>query len=325
MAEAPTPSPAPASAAPAAPAVPNTIISAAPAPAAPASGEPATPAAPAAPAPPGAWTDDWVARMARGDDKRQARLSRYASPEAVADALIAAQNRIASGEMKSVLPKDAKPEEIAAWRKENGIPETPDKYDLNFQNGIVIGEKDKPIVDGFLKRAHESNMPPDQVKNTVQWYYEEQVRQSEARAAKDQSEKSEALDALNAEYGQSFRRNVNLVEGVLSQFPESVREKLKGARLPDGRGVFNDPDVFRGFVALALQANPAGTVVPAGGGDPAKGTLDEYQAIQKVRAENRAAYSKDDKMQVRERELIDAMIKMGLMDELGNLKDKKAA
>lgn len=285
---APAASPAVAPAAPVAPAPAASLVST-PAPA-------AAPAAPAAATPPaepakGYWPDDWAQKVAKGDDKRLQRISRYASPEALADALIAAQNRISSGELKPVLPKDAKPEEVAQWRKDNGLPESPDKYDLNLGNGLVIGEKDKPIVDGFLKTAHENNMRPDEVKSTLRWYYTEMERQAAAREQQDDQQRTAALDTLNAEWGAGFRRNVNMVQGLLDRFPESVREAIKGGRLADGRGIFNDPDVMRGFVALALELNPAGTVVPSGMADPGKSIDERIASIEKMMRTDRKAYN----------------------------------
>ncbi len=86
-----------------------------------------------------AWGEDWREKLAKGDEKKLKSLQRFASPEALTDSYMSAAERIRSGELKTVLPKDAKPEELAAWRKENGIPETPDKYDLTFESGLVIG------------------------------------------------------------------------------------------------------------------------------------------------------------------------------------------
>lgn len=256
------------------------------------------------------WPGDWQNRISKGDEKRASHIKRYASPEAMADALIAAQNRIRSGELKPVLAKDAKPEEIAAWRKDMGIPEKPDGYDLKFDDGFVIGADDKPIVDGFLARAHESNLLPNQVKGVVQWYYKEQERQAEERASKDDKERVETLDALNVEWGRDFRRNVNMIHSVMSRFPADVREALEGARLPDGRGIFNHPEIMRGFAALALELNPAGVVPPNEGGDIAQALNDEIAQIEKwMHAPRKSAdgkkYWADDKTQSRYRQLLE--------------------
>src|SRR5690242_14053786 len=122
---------------------------------------PSAPAtAPAAPAQ--IWPEDWRQQIAGNDEKYAKRLERYGSIKDVANALIATQNQISAGELRSALKANATPEETAAWRAENGIPEAPEKYDLTMPQGIVFGEDDKPFVDSFLKAAHGANFRPEQ-------------------------------------------------------------------------------------------------------------------------------------------------------------------
>jgi hypothetical protein len=252
----------------------------------------------------GYWPTDWQDRVSKGDEKRAAHVKRYSSPEAMADALIAAQNRIRSGELKTALPENPKPEELAAWRKENGIPEAPEKYELKFDNGLVIGDDDKPAIDEFLKAAHQANMAPAQAKAAVEWYYREQQRQAEVQAAKDEQQRIEALDKLNVEWGSQFRTNINRIQNdVLSRFPTDVREAMESARLADGTALFNHPEIIRTFMALANEINPAGVVVPAGGGDMTQSLNDEIKGIEAKMGTK--AYIKDEAMQARYRELID--------------------
>lgn len=269
------------------------------------------------------WPDDWLARVSKGDEKRAKDFGKFQSPEAMADAYVNLRKRMDSGEVRTALPKDAKAEELAAWRKDNGIPDKPEGYKLE---GMDIPKEDKAIIDGFLKAAHGAHFSPDQAKVAVQSYYAELGRQEEARAAKDDEERKGALDSLNEEWGASFRRNVNMVDGLLSKFPESVRDLIKSARLPNGTALFNNADAVRGFAALALELNPAMVVVPSPGGDLGKSMVDQYKLIQKTKAEDRAAYNKDEAMQTQERDLIDAMIKQGIMNRDGEfIESRKAA
>jgi hypothetical protein len=290
---------------------------AAAAPVTPVAGAPAGTPSAAATAPPtgetlpakGYWPDDWTKEIADGDETLIPRAARYTSPKEVFKALVATQNKIRSGEFKSALPKDAKPEEIAEWRKENGIPESHDKYDLKLDNGVVIGKEDDAIIGGFLKAAHAKNYTPDQVKSAVQWYYEEQERATEARQQKDEVEKAATTDALNIEWGSNYRRNINMIENLLAQFPDDVRDKLAGGRLADGTAIFNSPSVLKGFAQLALEVNPASTLVPKGG-DVVKTVDDEIAGIEKAMRTNRSEYNKDQKMQERYRELLVAREKI---------------
>ncbi len=263
---------------------------------------------PAEPAPKeGYWPADWQKRLAGEDEKELKHVSKYASPEAVWKKARSLEARLSSGELRTSLPKDAKPEEVAAWRKDNGIPEAPDKYDLA---GIELDEGTKARAAEFLKAAHEANMTPEQAKAAIKWQQAEAVARTAAQSEQDDRQRTEALDALNEEWGTGFRGNINAVNGFLELFPEGVRDLLKGGRLSDGTGIFNNPDVLRGFVAAALQVNPAATLTPAGGGDPGK-TLDEAIATEeKFMRTNRKEYDKDEKRQANLRDLYAAREKL---------------
>lgn len=261
------------------------------------------------------WPADWLAKVSKGDEKLAKQFGQYASPEALAEAHIALRKRMDSGQFVSKLAPNAKPEEIAAWRKDNGIPEAADKYDLT---GVQVEAADKPIVDSFLKAAHEANMTPAQVKAAVAWRTADLAAQQAERLKMDEDHRKEALDSLNTEYGPQFRANITRMENLLNLFPESVRDALKGARLADGRGMFNSADAIRGFIAIERMLNPAGVVVPAGG-DMVKGALEEYQGIQKMIREKRQTYDKDENMQARFRTLTDHLLKEGRIDSNGNV------
>src|SRR5260221_8903666 len=186
VAATPTPTPAPAPAAAATPPIPT-----------PASNEK------------GYWPEGWQARIAGTDEKELKQIGRYASPEDIWKKARSLEQRLSSGEYRAVLPKDPKPEELASWRKDNGIPEAADKYDLK---GLKIPESDKAIVSGIVTRLHAHNPAPAVVREAIQAYYDQQETQSQARAQKDDEQRHAALDALNGEWGRGFRRNVNLTE-----------------------------------------------------------------------------------------------------------------
>lgn len=288
-------------------------------PAAPAPAVPPQPGAtsvlnpPSDPAPattPADWPDDWAAKFAGDDEKLLKRAQRYQSPREVFQALIAAQNKISSGEFKSALPENATPEQLAKWRTDNGIPETPDKYNLNFDNGIVIGEEDKPFVDNFLKHAHENNLTEKQAKAVIAFHYQDMERQAEETAKIDNQDMQKTQDELNAEWGANYRRNINAIEGLLQFFPENVRDSLKGGRLPDGTGIFNNPDIVRAFASIALDLNPAGVVTPGGNENSLQTIENRIDEIQKVMRTDRRAYNSDPKMQAELKSLIEAQSKI---------------
>lgn len=257
------------------------------------------------------WTDGWRQQLAANDEKEVKRLERFNSPEDIYRSYRALEQRMSSGELRSVLPKDAKPEELAKWRTENGVPEAPDKYDLKFENGLVVGEEDKPIIDGFLKVAHGRNYTNEQVKDAVAWYYGEVDRQAEERNQQDQQATQKAQDELRAKWGNDYRGNMNRIHAMLDTAPQGVKEEFLAGRLADGTPIGSSTKMLEYMAHLARQINPVATVVPGAGGNITGAIEDEIGKIEKVMRENRSAYNKDEKMQSRYRELLDARSRLG--------------
>lgn len=218
-------------------------------------------------------------------------------------ALIAAQNRISAGELKPVLGKNASAEEVTAWRKENGVPETADKYNL----GIKVDGLDQELLSRVYKAAHESNQTPEQLTSTMKAWKTVAETMAEKRAATDAQVQKDSEDTLRAEWGTEFRRNINLVHGMLdgATTPE-LKDKLLGGRLADGTPIGSSPEALKFLASLALIQNPTGIVVPGGEGNPMKGLEEEIGSIEKTMRENRGAYNKDEKLQARYRDLLGA-------------------
>jgi hypothetical protein len=252
------------------------------------------------------WPDDWRAQMAGGDEKVAKNLERFASPKDVTNAWRSFQQRLSSGELKSALPKDAKPEDVAKWRTENGIPEKPEGYKM--PEGLVIGDADKPLIDLFLKDMHGKHAPTEVVQTAVQSYYKIVEQQAAQIAENDVAHKTEMEDTLRAEWGGEYRGNVNAIGAMLESAPGGIKDKILSARTADGRAIMNDPDVLRWFATTARELNPVATVVPAGG-DQMGAITDEIGKIEKLMGNRQSEYWKGptaDKMQARYRELITA-------------------
>ena len=261
------PTPAPAPIAP--PPVPSPAPSPAPAPAPSPAPAPAPSPAPSEAA--GFWPETWRQNMATDaagvvDDKTLKRLERYASPKALNDALIAAQTRIDSGLARTPPPgPDATPEAMKAYREENGIPETPDKYDTSLPNGLVIGEADKPLVDSFLKDLHGQNATPAEVKRSLSWYYKQREAILAEQATADADYQASNLDVLAKQWGGNLGRNQRIVRDYIASMPPAVQKNLNGARGADGRAMLANADFVQFLAAQALKDNPIASVVTGSG------------------------------------------------------------
>ena len=249
------------------------------------------------------WPDDWRNRYAGEDAKKMERLSRYASPAAAFDALLSLQSKIGAGELRSKLPDNATKEQVTAWRSENGIPESPDKYDIT---NLKTPAEDKPMIDSFLAKLHGANAPTGVAKEAVAWYYDEVAKRTEERMDKDKQVATASEDALRAEWGGEYRANVNMANGLLETVPADVRDLFKSGRMGDGTPIMSSPGFLKTLVGWSRQINPITTVVPNAGANIGSAIADEITSIEKTMRTDRKAYNEDAKMQERYRELLNA-------------------
>lgn len=262
---------------------------------------------------PSDWPDDWRQKYAGENEKVLKRLERYNSPKAALDALIAAQDKISRGDLRKPLGDKPSDDELAAYRADNGIPESPDKYDLKLSDGRVIGEEDKELVGSFLEQMHGKNATPEQVSAGVDWYYGFVEEQQAKRYEADEEYRRQSEDELRAEFGADFRRNMNMVSGLLQGAPEGVREMLMDARTEDGTRLINSPNALRWLTQLSREINPVSAVVPGAGANAGQAISDELDTIKSLMGDPKSEYwkgPKAEKMQARFRDLVNAQGKM---------------
>jgi len=255
------------------------------------------------------WPDNWREEIAGKDEKELKLISRYASPAEVWRKARSLEQKLSSGEFKpnTPFPEKGTEDEKNVWRTENGIPPSPEKYDLTFDDGLVIGEDDKPIIDDFLKTAHAKNMKPEDVKANVRWYYDLKEKQAQEDNARDLQVKQQTEDSLRSEWGNDYRANINRIHGLLDTAPEGVKDKIMGARMGDGTPLASDPDTLKFLIDMALQINPATTLVPGSGANIASAIDDEMAKYEKMMGDRSSEYWKGpraDKHQARYRELV---------------------
>jgi hypothetical protein len=256
------------------------------------------------------WPEDWRDRLAAGDEKVRRRLDRFADPAAIWKSYTRLEAKLRSAPIRPPAPPEgASPEAIAAWRKEMGIPETPEGYLKSLPPGLVIGADDAKPVGEFLTVAHRMHAPPAVVARMIDWYYKNLETIHAEQHAKDAAAKAAIERALRSEWGSAYRRNLNLVAAYLDTAPAGVKSTLLHGRGADGRLLVSTPEVVRWLLAMALEINPVATVVP--GAESGAGIQERKQAIEKMMREDRRAYDRDPKIQQEYRELIEAEQRIG--------------
>ncbi len=258
------------------------------------------------------WPDDWRQQLAGEDKKALERLGRYASPNDLSKALIEAQDKIRSGLKPKERPGEkATAEELAAYRKEAGIPESVDDYvkAIELPDKRVIGEEDKPVVAAFAERALSMNIPPKDIAGLVDEYYAIQEEQANLQAEKDAEFKTASLQGLREEWGGDFKGNINAMRPYFESVDAQLFDNLMGGRLADGTKIGDHPGMIRFFVAKSLQENPAATVVPAGG-NQIETIETEIKTLEARMRDDRDAWFKDKPAQERLQKLYEAQEKL---------------
>lgn len=281
---------------------------------------------------PSKFPENWRDELAGADKTLRSQLERFASPQAFAESWRHQQLRISSGELKEPakpLPANATPEQVTAWRKEQGLPDNAAAFVTNAKlaNGMVPGADDKPLLDAFAEHAVKQGWTQDQFNANAAWYYEMQGRAAAAQAEADAAFHQTAVAELTQEWGgpQNFKANQNAIASLLdAYFPAdakietasgamSLKDAFLNARLPDGTVLGNNPAVLRGLVAAGREMNPIATLTGMSGADAAPALAKEKADIEKLMGDQASAYWRGpqaQQMQARYREIIDAEEKM---------------
>ncbi|MCK9549134.1 hypothetical protein [Aquamicrobium sp.] len=255
------------------------------------------------------WPDDWREKMAEhyaaGDkklyQKELNRLKRFTDPTAVYGMGRELEGKFTSGGLVKIPGKDAKPEEKQAFWKQLGVPENAEEYfeKIQLENGAVIGEADKPLVNTFAQAVHKAGATPEFVSAALNWYYQQQEQQAAELDEQDETFRVESERALKEEFGPAFKRRTNAIGSLFSTAPggsdikneNGLFARLMGGRTADGRIIGNDPDMVRWLSGLVSEVNPAATVVE--GGDQSGQSVDEEIAkIEKIMRTDRREYNR---------------------------------
>ena len=253
---------------------------------------------------------DWRTEFSGGDEKLLKLAGRYQSPKAMLEATEKMRTKLSSGAVIEPLGDDATDDEKTAYRKAMDIPDAPADYLTKLPEGLVVGDDDKPFVDVFLAKMHAANAPQVVTNAALDSYYQIVEEQQAALLDATAVAKKECEDALREEWATpgEYRRNDNVLQNYVGSLPEAVRDAFDKGTGPDGVPLGYNPEIRRWLVARALEENPLATVVPGAGANQASAIADEIALIKSKMGT--AAYIKDEKMQARYRELLDAQSKI---------------
>ncbi len=248
---------------------------------------------------------DWRDDFAGGDDKFKSTLERFSTLSDAGKSYREGQQTIRSGQHNQPPADDADEKIVTAYREANGIPMEAKGYLENMPDGLVLGEDDMPIAEVFMSALHSVHAPPSYAHALIGAYnkWAEQIQDDIAET--DAIQHTESEEALRQEWGTDYQANINMAGAYLERvYGKEAKEDMMNGRYADGRAFMNNSKVLEGMAAEQRRFDPRTQLVKPGV-DPSQTLNDELAEIDKFRREHRTEYFKNEKMQARERELID--------------------
>lgn len=215
------------------------------------------------------WGDDWRARITGNNAEKMKQIERLGTPEAIVDSLLAAQQKIRTGEYKANTPKpDGKdPAVLEAWLAERSIPKDAAGYELKFDN-VDLSKLDpaaKKGLDTFLGIFHGADVPQAQAQQLANGLLKMGIEQNEAQAERDATEYDGNEDDLRASWGPEYRNNLAMNAAFMKERWGDEWETYLEARLPNGTKLGNSP-MFNKFLNDMARANGGDLIYDGSGG-----------------------------------------------------------
>ncbi len=230
------------------------------------------------------WPEDWRSKLANGDEKLAKRLERFSDPSKVLTSWLAAEQKISSGEYKKGLDENASEEQVAEWRKSNGIPETPDDYAL--PEDYEWSDTDQEMFGRIFEHMHEKNATQDHVTAVAEGYLELVNEMQQQRSEQDKQWLQDQEDVLRSRLGDEYRSQVNLYKRALEDpdgpIPQNIAQKLLTARWEDGSRAINDADMAQFVIELGLNHYGEGSLISGDAKTTMTNRLDEIRQVMRT-------------------------------------------
>ena len=188
--------------------------------------------------PDGTFAEGWANNLPEDSAAYKDTLSKYKSVPDMAKALANANALI--GKKLGVPNEKSSPEEVAAFRRSLGVPDSIEEYKFApdaLPEGMTWDDNN---VKNYAEIAHKHNIPPSAMKALVTEHAKMEHFKMQGMQAQIEKQHVEAVNTLKKEWGGEFDKNIGLAKQAA---------KLAGVNA-NSQG-FADPEVVRGFVRLS--------------------------------------------------------------------------
>lgn len=158
-------------------------------------------------------------------------------------------------EMVKVPGDGASDEEIAAYRNAIGVPESPDKYELEKPDLPPGLQYSQELESQFKKLAHETGLSASAASKLYGFFAQQSTQALNKAKAEAREQREEAERSMKKEWGQDYEKNVEALSRSVNQFGGPDFKEFM-----DKTGFGNDPRFIQ-FLANVGKRVSGGDVV----------------------------------------------------------------
>jgi len=242
---------------------------------------------------------DWRGAIAGEDKKLAKRLERFTDLTQFGKSYFEADAKLNDGKRVMIPGADATDEDRAAWIKQRGIPETPDKYEIKVKppEGLELSEGEQDRLKAITARLHKAgglSADPEVVNLAHEIYYQERMEAESQMMAQATIQKEETEAFLKKIWpGQELKRNVAFADQAISHYFKEDFAAIKDLQFADGTRLGDNLQFIQAMARIGRDTMEDPVFLEAGrnGADPGKSLDKELESIMSLRATNRAKYN----------------------------------
>ncbi len=266
--------------------------------------------------------------LAGEDTKALERLSRFKSPTDVAKSYMELEAKLSQRpSLMTALPEDAKPEQVAEYRKAKGVPAeaTLEAYGVKAPDGYDLNDGEKALLGEVVKDLHGKHYGPKEVNDVLGHYFKAQAAtiQNQRKIAIDRQK--EWTSAMQGELGRDYEPTIAAASSYLNnQFADKpeVRDEILMAQLPGGGRLGDHPAFIRMVADLAVQNGYTDRIEASSLESGGKSLQQQQQELEALRMTNSELYNAPT-TQAKLDKIISLRLSRGEIDESGNEKRRR--
>lgn len=160
-------------------------------------------------------SESWVPENASEEFKGLVEKHGYESADDMAKALASLETKL--GTSVQIPGKDASDDEISAFWKRMGRPDTKGDYDLPTPEGpdgyVVEGD----FSDGYRQAAYENGLSTAQARKLWDWYNSRAIAMFSRKRESDIRAMNESLDQLKTNWGENYDSELAITKNLVQQ------------------------------------------------------------------------------------------------------------